>query len=135
MLGANDDGCYTSIGRRVNPEPGAVCVSAWFDRGDVVRVIRVERLFSYFDGEVFRKALTERYGEVSNADLRGDRSTLAWGPEVNPLLVFDPDGPHNALGAYYTTDTDFMSRGGNALPRIRVVLQLVDAEWASQHSK
>jgi hypothetical protein len=134
-IGANEDGCYTSIGRRENPGPGAVCVTAFFDGDDVVRSIRVERLFPWFDAEVFRKTLTGRYGAVAGAQSAGDHYALGWGPEVDPTLVFDRSGPHTALAAYYATDQDFMGRSGNAVPRIRIVLQLVDAEWASQHSK
>ncbi len=135
VLGANEDGCYTSIGRSESPGPGAVCVTAFFDGDDVVRSIRIERLFPWFDGEVFRQTLTSRYGAVAGAQSAGDRYSLGWGPEVNPTLLFDRSGPHTALTAYYSTDQDFMGRSGNALPRIRVVLQLVDADWASRHLK
>lgn len=131
VLGANEDGCYTTIGRSESPAPGAVCVTAFFDRDDVVRTIRVERLFPWFDAEVFRKTLAERYGAVAESRSVGDGYALGWGPEVDPALLFDRAGPHTSLTAYYATDQDFMGRSGNAAPRIRVVLQLVDAEWAS----
>ncbi len=134
-LGANEDGCYTSIGRRESPGPGAVCVTAFFDGDDVVRSIRIERLFPWFDGEVFRKTLTGRYGAVAGAKSAGDHYALGWGPEVDQSLLYDRSGPHTALTAHYSTDQDFMGRSGNALPRIRVVLQLVDAAWASTHLK
>jgi hypothetical protein len=133
-LSVNSMGCFTIPGRRNNPEPGADCVTAFVDEDDVVRAIRVERLFPWFDAEVFRADLVRKYGPVADAR-NGSGFSLGWGPEVDQRLVYDRSGPHRALAAYYTSDTDFMARGGNALPRIRVVLQLVDAEWAAKEGK
>jgi hypothetical protein len=133
-LAVNSMGCFTIPGRRGNPEAGAVCVTALLDRDDVVRAVRIERLFPWFDSEIFRRDLVRKYGPVADAR-SGSGFALGWGPEVDQRLLYDRSGPPRALVAYYTTDSDFMSRGGNALPRIRVVLQLVDAEWAASESK
>ncbi len=133
-LVVNSMGCFNIPGRRNNPGPGAVCVTAFLDGNDVVRGIRIERLFAWFDGELFRKALVQKYGPVADAR-NGSSFALGWGAEVDPSLVYDQSGPHRALAAYYTSDEDFMSRGSNSLPRIRVVLQLVDAEWAAKQGK
>lgn len=129
-LTVNSMGCFSIPGRRQNPEPGAVCVTALFDRDEIVRAIRVERLFPWFDSELFRATLVRRYGPVAGADSRVNFS-LGWGPEVDPALLYDRAGPHTALAAYYTADDDYLSRGSNSLPRIKVVLQLVDAAWAA----
>lgn len=128
-LTVNSMGCM-SIPGRPRAEPGAVCVTALLDGDDVVRVVRVERLFPWFDAELFRGTMVRRYGAVSDARSAGGLA-LGWGPEVDGTLVYDGAGPHTALTAHYTTDDDFMSRGSNALPRIRVVLQLADARWAA----
>jgi hypothetical protein len=133
-LTVNSMGCFTLPGRRKNPEAGAVCVTAFLDRDDVVRAVRIERLFPWFDSEIFRKDLVRRYGPVADAR-SGSGFALGWGPEIDQRLLYDRSGPPRALVAYYTSDSDFMSRGGNALPRIRVVLQLVDADWAASESK
>lgn len=133
-LTVNSMGCFTLPGRRTNPGPGAVCVTAFLDRDDIVRAIRIERLFPWFDSDVFRKDLVRKYGPVADAR-SGSGFSLAWGPEVDQRLVYDRSGPHRALAAYYTSDNDFMTRGGNSLPRIRVVLQLVDAGWAASEAR
>lgn len=132
-LNVNPMGCFTMPGRRQNPRPGAVCVTALFDRDAIVRSIRVERLFPSFDAELFRKALVQKYGAVASAQNVANLS-LGRGPEVDPALLYDRSGPRNALTAHYASDDDFMGRGLNSLPRIRVVLQLVDAPWASKHA-
>ena len=64
-----------------------------------------------------------------------DGASLGWGPVVDKALVYDQSGPHNAVAAYYEANDDFMTRGMNALPHIRVVLQLVDASWAAGQGK
>ncbi len=133
-LTVNSMGCFTIPGRRSNPGPGAVCVTAFLDSEDVVRAVRVERLFAWFDSELFRKALVRKYGPVADAR-NGSSFALGWGAEVDPALVYDRSGPHRALAAYYTRDEDFASRGSNSPPRIRVVLQLVDAAWAAKQEK
>lgn len=128
VMTLNELGC-TSLPGRPTPSPGAVCVTAQLDDRDVVRILRVERLFPWFDGEVFRSAMISRYGAVADAK-SGSGYSFGWGPEVN-LARAAGAGRTHALTASYGPDEDFMSRGGNALPRIAVSLQLVDAAWAS----
>jgi len=132
-LVVNDMGCMSLPGRRRNPTPGAVCVTAFLDGDDVVRAIRVERLFPWVDAEVFRRALVQKYGPVAGAE-SGSGMSLGWGPAVDARLVYDRSGPHTALTAHWTEDDDFMSRGLNRAADVRVVLQLVDAEWATAHA-
>jgi uncharacterized protein DUF4852 len=128
-LTVNDAGCYSMPGRSKAPQPGAVCVTAQVDDHNVVRSIRVERVFPWMDEEVFRKALVRKYGPVAGAEEAGDY-ILGWGPQVAPDLLYDRSGPPYALTAQYVSDDDYMTRGMNALPKIRVVLSLVDAVWA-----
>ncbi|MEW5977631.1 MAG: hypothetical protein AB1898_17695 [Acidobacteriota bacterium] len=128
-LTVNETGCVPMFGRP-SPKPGAVCISAFVDQDDVIRSIRVERVFSYFDAEVFRKALTQKYGPVAAA-VSGSNFALGWGPEVDPKLGYTQSAPHNALTAHYANNADFLSRSGNALPQIRIVLSLADAGWAA----
>lgn len=135
VLSVNELGCMTIMGRRNNPEPGAVCVLAMLDGEDIVRQIRVERLFRYLDAEVFRSALVRKYGEVADAQGGVNAYALGWGPPVNLAAAGSPPVMRPALTATYAADEDMMSRGGNALPRILITLQLVDAEWASRQSK
>lgn len=131
-LTVNDMGCIHVPGRRGNVGPGAVCVTAFFDGDEVVRSIRIERVFPYVDGEAFRKTLVGRYGAVAAARNLGSSYSLGWGPEVDAALLYDRSGPRHALTAHYVDNRDFIARSGNALPQIRVVLQLVDANWAMQ---
>jgi hypothetical protein len=133
-LTVNDAGCYSMPGQSRSPKPGAVCVTALVDDHDVVRSIRVERVFPWMDEEVFRKTLVQKYGPVAGAQDAGG-FTLGWGPPVAPDLLYDRSGPPNALTAQYVSDDDYMSRGLNALPKIRVVLSLVDASWAGASEK
>ena len=133
-LSANGDGCFSYPGRRNNPEPGAVCVTALYDRTGIVRSVRVERLFPWIDGEVFRKTLVQRYGSVAGAQ-SGSSFILGWGPQIDTSLVYDRSGPHTALTAVWSQDTDFMREALNSASRIHVVLQLVDARWAQAQSK
>jgi hypothetical protein len=128
----NGDGCFSYPGRRNNPRPGAVCVTGYVDKGGTVRSIRVERLFAPVDQETFRKALTQKYGPVTDAR-SGSRFSLGWGPTIDSSLVYDRSGPHTALTAHYTIDSDFMREGLNEADDVRLVLTLVDAEWAAKN--
>jgi uncharacterized protein DUF4852 len=128
----NGDGCFSYPGRRNNPRPGAVCVTGYFDNGGTVRSIRVERLFAPVDQETFRKALTQKYGPVTDAR-SGSVFTLGWGPKIDSSLVYDRSGPRTALTAHYTVDSDFMREGLNEADDVRLILTLVDAEWAAKN--
>ena len=99
-----------------------------------MRSIRVERLFAPVDQEVFRKALTQKYGPVADAR-NGSRFSLGWGPTIDSSLVYDRSGPHTALTAHYTIDSDFMREGLNEADDVRLVLTLVDAEWAAKNKQ
>jgi len=133
-LTVNDMGCFAMPGRSTPPSPGTVCVTAMADNNDVVRTIRIERVFPWMDQDVFRNALVQKYGPVADAQ-NGGGFTLGWGPKVPVELLYDRSGPPYALTAEYLTNDDYMSRGMNALPQIRVVLSLVDASWAALASK
>lgn len=133
-LVVNDMGCQEMPGARRAPQPGTVCVTAFLDDGDVVRGIRVERLFPFVDAETFRATMVRKYGAVTEGK-QGGGYVLGWGATIDPTLVYDTSGPHTALSAHYETSDDFMSRGLNAAPKIRVVLNLVDATWAASHAK
>ncbi|MEO8563338.1 MAG: DUF4852 domain-containing protein [bacterium] len=129
-LEVNSMGCMTIPGRNRGGQPGNVCITAYLDGDDVVRSVRVERVFPFLDGETFRSTLVRRYGVVSAAN-EGGGYTMGWGPEVDQGLVYDRSGPHTALTASYATEEDMMSSALNSAPRIRITLQLVDAGWAA----
>jgi len=131
-LVVNDQTCANYPGRRGTVAPGMVCVTAFFDTDEVVRSIRVERVFPYVEGEVFRKTLVGRYGAVANARNLGSSYSLGWGPEIDRALLYDKSGPPHALTAHYVDNRDYIARSGNALPQIRIVLHLVDAGWAAK---
>jgi hypothetical protein len=133
-LTVNDMGCFAMPGRSKAATPGSVCVTAMVDDHDMVRAIRIERVFPWMDEDVFRKALVQKYGPVADAQ-GGSGFTLGWGPQVPVELLYDRSGPPYALTAAYLTNDDYMSRGMNALPQIRVVLSLVDASWAKAAGK
>lgn len=130
----NGDGCFSYPGRRNNPKPGAVCVTGYVDNGGIVRSIRVERLFAPVDEEVFRKALTQKYGPVADAR-NGSSFVLGWGPTIDSALVYDRSGPRTALTAHYTVDSDFMREGLNEADDVRLILTLVDAAWAAKNAR
>ena len=130
LLEVNSMGCMSIPGRRHGGEPGNVCVTAYLDGDDVVRGVRIERMFSFLDPETFRSTLVRRYGAVSGAKEAGGYQ-LGWGPEIDPKLAYSSSGPHTALTATYAADEDMMSSSLNTAPRIRVTLQLVDAGWAA----
>ena len=59
----NSGGCRSGFNAKKRPQPGAVCVTAYLDSSDVVRMVRVERLFPPgFDSNVFEKALIQKSG-------------------------------------------------------------------------
>ncbi|MEO8334755.1 MAG: DUF4852 domain-containing protein [bacterium] len=131
----NDMRCMDLPGRKGgSPQPGTVCVTAWVDGSDVVRSIRVERVFNYMDEETFRSTLVKKYGPVSSAR-EGGSYALGWGALVDSSLVYDQSGPRTSVAAYYDAHDDMFSRSTNSLPRIRVILQLVDAPWATAQHK
>jgi hypothetical protein len=135
LMAVNELGCTTIMGRRNNPSPGAVCVLAILDGSDVVRQVRIERMFGYLDGEVFRGAMVRKYGPVAGARGGASGYALGWGPPVNVAAAGSPPIHRQALTATYTADEDMFGRSGNALPRIVITLELIDAEWASRQSK
>lgn len=130
QITVNEAKCMPMYGQDAT-KPGTVCVTALFDADEVVRSIRIERVFPWLEAEVFRKAMTQKYGPVASAVDGGSRFSLGWGPAVDPALGYASSAPHNALTAHYAHNVDFASRGGNALPQIRIVLNLVDAQWGA----
>lgn len=133
IIMVNEMGC-SSIPGRGRVKSGAVCATAFLDGDDIVRSIRIERVFPFIDGEAFRKVLVQRYGPVADAAQRTGY-TLAWGPVTDSTTAYLRSGPHNALTATWSEDEDMMSRSLNAAPRIRVTLQLTDAAWIAAQSR
>lgn len=128
ILRVNSMGCTNLPGRR-EARPGAVCITAHFDQNEIVRAIRVERLFPPLQADVVRQALVARYGPVASAG-GSTGFTLGWGPEVEARF-----GATRALTASYLRHRSHIGVGTNRIPDIRVVLHLVDAEWASRQTK
>ena len=128
VIEVNSMGCTSSLGVKKKPKPGDVCVTAYYDSSDVVRMVRIQRLFPpNFDSQVFRKALIQKYGPPS-----GGRSETSWGAGVPGAVVNDPNGFVDALTASAVSDRDFSDLGGNRLQNVVVSLQLIDAAWAAK---
>lgn len=128
VLSANQMGCMSIIGRP-SPPMGTVCVVAYFDKDEVVRAIKVERLFPAVADEPYRRALVAKYGPVEDAK-GGAVFLLGWGQKVDI-----GGGPQHALTANFHYDNDFMGRSGNSIGWVSITLHLVDAAWASTFSK
>lgn len=133
VITVNEMGC-ASIPGRGRVKAGAVCATAFLDGDDIVRAIRIERVFPFIDTESFRQVLVQRYGAVADAAQRTGY-TLAWGPVTDSTTAYVRSGPRNALTATWSEDEDMMSRSLNAAPRIRVTLQLTDAAWIATQSR
>jgi hypothetical protein len=122
-------GCDAIPGRS-KPPHGSICVTAFLDGDDIVRMVKVERMFPWVPPDVFRAALVKRYGPTSQPDTQGD-TFLTWGPPVDVRLGYGG----LALTARWVSVQDYIDRGGNALGDVRMELQLVDARWAAAHAK
>jgi hypothetical protein len=128
VIEVNSMGCRSGFSAKKRPQPGAVCVTAYLDGSDVVRMVRVERLFPPgFDGRVFEKALTQKYGPAN-----GSRRGSSWGPGVPGAVLNNPAITVDSLTASATADHDISDLGGNRLQNVIVTLQLIDATWAKQ---
>ena len=131
VMEVNSMGCMSTFGRKTKPKPGDVCVTAYYDAGEVVRMVRIQRLFPpNFDSGVFRNALVQKYGPAT-----GGRSQTAWGPGVPGAVLNDPNGFVDALTASAASDRDISDLGGNRLQNVVVSLQLIDAAWAAAAGK
>jgi hypothetical protein len=131
VIEVNSMGCRSGFSAKKKPQPGAVCVTAYLDSSDVVRMVRVERLFPPgFDSRVFEKALVQKYGPAS-----GSRRGSSWGPGVPGAVLNNPSITVDALTASAAADHDISDLGGNRLQNVIVSLQLIDANWAKQFAK
>lgn len=128
ILTANQMGCMSIVGRP-RPRMGTVCVVAFFDKDEVVRAIKIQRLFPAVADEAYRKALVAKYGPVADA-MGGAVFLLGWGPRVDI-----GGGPQRAMTASFQYDNDFVDRSGNSIGWVSITLHLVDAAWASAYSK
>ena len=128
----NSLGCRSGFtNRKTRPQPGAVCVTAYYDASDTIRMVRVERMFPpNFDVNVFQKALVQKYGPPS-----GGRGGLGWGPGVPGTVFSNSDSVVDALTANVAYDEDISSIGANRLENAIASLQLLDAAWAEKVSK
>jgi hypothetical protein len=128
VIEVNSMGCRSGFSAKKRPQPGAVCVTAYVDGSDVVRMVRVERLFPPgFDGRVFEKALIQKYGPAN-----GSRRGSSWGPGVPGAVLNNPAITVDSLTATAAADHDITDLGGNRLQNVIVTLQLIDATWAKQ---
>jgi hypothetical protein len=129
VIEVNSMGCRSGFSAKQKPQPGAVCVTAYLDSSDVVRMIRVERLFPPgFDGRVFETALVKKYGPANGSQ----RSGISWGPGVPGAVLNNPAITVDALIASAAADRDISDLGGNRLQNVVVSLQLIDAPWAAK---
>jgi predicted aconitase with swiveling domain len=131
VIEVNSMGCRSGFMAKKKPQPGAVCVTAYLDSSDIVRMVRVERLFPPgFDGRVFERALVQKYGPAS-----GSRRGSSWGPGVPGAVLNNPSITVDALTASAAADHDISDLGGNRLQNVIVSLQLIDANWAKQFAQ
>jgi hypothetical protein len=131
VIEVNSLGCRSGFSAKKKPQPGAVCVTAYLDSSEVVRMVRVERLFPPgFDGNVFERALIQKYGPAT-----GSRRGSSWGPGVPGAVLNNPAITVDALTASAAADNDISDLGGNRLQNVIVSLQLIDANWAKQFGK
>jgi hypothetical protein len=129
VIEVNSMGCRSGFSAKTRPRPGAVCVTAYYDSDEVVRMVRVERMFPpNFDGNVFQKALAQKYGPATGGRSRG----MSWGPGVPGAVLNSPNTFVDALTASVVADNDITSLGANRLENVIVSLQLIDAAWASK---
>jgi hypothetical protein len=129
VMEVNSLGCRSGFTAKKRPQPGAVCVTAYLDSSDVVRMVRVERLFPPgFDSAVFEKALLKKYGPANGSR----RSGISWGPGVPGAVLNNPAITVDALVASAAADQDISDLGGNRLTNVVVSLQLIDAAWAAK---
>ena len=129
VIEVNSMGCRSGFSTKKAPQPGAVCVTAYLDSSDVVRMVRVERLFPPgFDSGVFEKALVKKYGPANGSQ----RSGISWGPGVPGAVLNNPNITVDALVASAAADHDISDLGGNRLQNVIVSLQLIDAAWAAK---
>ncbi|HVQ13070.1 MAG TPA: hypothetical protein VMS40_05745, partial [Vicinamibacterales bacterium] len=128
VMEVNSMGCMSSFGQKKKPKPGDVCVTAYYDASETVRMVRIQRMFPpNFDSDVFRKALVQKYGPPS-----GGRNGTSWGAGVPGAVLNNPDGVVDALTASAVSDRDISDLGGNRIQNIVVSLQLIDATWAAK---
>jgi hypothetical protein len=129
-LVVNEMGCMDIPGRRRNARPGDVCVTAFLDEDDIVRAVRIERIFPPVDVAPFRRALLQKYGPAAD-DRFGFGVMLSWGaiPEGDFIKAF-ASLPF-ALTARFEEIDSFSGLGLNRIPDVHVTLQLADAAWAS----
>jgi hypothetical protein len=130
VIEVNSMGCRSGFtAKQKKPQPGAVCVTAYLDSSDVVRMVRVERLFPPgFDSRVFEQALVKKYGPANGSQ----RSGISWGPGVPGAVLNNPSITVDALVASAAADHDISDLGGNRLQNVIVSLQLIDAAWAAK---
>lgn len=128
----NSMGCMKLVGRRNNPTPGAVCVVAYVDEDDVVRMVRVQRLFPWLDLNRFRQALVGKYGPV-DASRGGYGMMLGWGAEVDGRWLGGQarSGIH-ALRAVAADETSLDERMGNRIGDLLLTLELTDVDWVAR---
>jgi hypothetical protein len=95
-LEMNPDGCMSMIGQRRSPQPGAVCVRAFVDRDEVVRIVQIERLFS--------RSMAKRFAGRSSRKRPGSRRRWR-SDDVGPVAwpSGNPEG-FSALTARYAID-------------------------------
>jgi hypothetical protein len=128
VIEVNSMGCRSGFSAKKKPQPGAVCVTAYLDSSDMVRMVRVERLFPPgFDSSVFERALVQKYGPAN-----GSRRGSSWGPGVPGAVLNNPNITVDALTASAAADRDISDLGGNRLQNVIVSLQLIDAAWAAK---
>jgi hypothetical protein len=114
--------------RRRDPQPGDVCLRAYYDDDEIIRTLIVVRVLPWMDAEQIRKAAVTRYGEIT----AGGGLTLGWGPAVDPKLLSYRVADGRALTLNVSSPSNFMADALNSRPRMVVALQLTDPEWAAQ---
>jgi len=117
-------------GHRHVPQPGDICLRAFYDSDDIVRSILIQRVFGKVDTEVVRRAALTRYGPASNVENAGTGYVLGWGPALDRKLVSYGGRSGFPLLLSIDSSVDFLGSGRSA-GQFVIALQLVDDAWAA----
>ncbi len=86
-VGYEPMGCY-SFGKK-KTKAGNVCISAYPDKGGVIRKIVVEQIIEGNDWEGIRLALLNKYGAVAESANKANTQYYGWGPRITKSVTMD----------------------------------------------
>ena len=117
-------------GHRHVPQPGDICLRAFYDSDEIVRSILIQRVFATVDTEVVRRAALNRYGPASTVENAGTGYVLGWGPTLDRKLVSYGGRSGYPLTLSIDGSVEFPGAGRSHGAKYVIALQLVDNTWA-----